>query len=112
MGHTHRYKFGFKKKNQVKSPSPESRTPNSVQIHQSGRTGIRGVTFSANENERFYQCWERYMEALNACPHHGFDTWLLVSYFYDRISLGVKQLLETMCGGDFLRKNLEEALTS
>ena len=30
MGHTHRYKFGFKKKrkkNQVKSPSPESRVP-------------------------------------------------------------------------------------
>ena len=26
MGHTHRYKFGLKK-NQVKSPSPESRVP-------------------------------------------------------------------------------------
>ena len=24
---THRYQFGFKKKNQVKSPSPESRVP-------------------------------------------------------------------------------------
>ena len=49
------------------------------------------------------------MEALNACPHHGFDTWLLVSYFYDGISPGMKQLLETMCGGDFLSKNPEEA---
>ncbi|RVX13423.1 hypothetical protein CK203_021113 [Vitis vinifera] len=39
--------------------------------------------FSAKENEKFYECWERYMEAINACPHHGFDTWLLVSYFYD-----------------------------
>ena len=28
MGHTHRYQFGFKKKKkQVKSPSPESRVP-------------------------------------------------------------------------------------
>ncbi|KAL6345179.1 hypothetical protein AAG906_013663 [Vitis piasezkii] len=34
--------------------------------------------FSAKENEKFYECWERYMEAINACPHHGFDTWLLV----------------------------------
>ena len=34
----------LKKKNQVKSPSPESRTPNSVRIRQSGRTGNRGVT--------------------------------------------------------------------
>ncbi|RVW99003.1 hypothetical protein CK203_033859 [Vitis vinifera] len=33
--------------------------------------------FSARENEKFYECWERYMEAINACPHHGFDTWLL-----------------------------------
>ena len=50
------------------------------------------------------------MEALNAFPHHGFDTWLLVSYFYDGISPTVKKLLETMCGGDFLSKHPEEAL--
>ncbi|RVW98924.1 hypothetical protein CK203_033776 [Vitis vinifera] len=39
--------------------------------------------FLAKENEKLYECWERYMEAINAYPHHGFDTWLLVSYFYD-----------------------------
>ncbi|RVW57832.1 hypothetical protein CK203_115289 [Vitis vinifera] len=52
----------------------------------------------------------RYMEAINACPHHGFDTWLLVSYFYDGMSSSMKQLLETMCGGDFMSKNPEEAM--
>ncbi|RVW81610.1 hypothetical protein CK203_049457 [Vitis vinifera] len=46
----------------------------------------------------------------NACPHHGFDTWLLVSYFYDGMSSSMKQLLETMCGGDFMSKNPEEAM--
>ncbi|RVW94091.1 hypothetical protein CK203_038169 [Vitis vinifera] len=66
--------------------------------------------FSAKENEKFYECWERYMEAINACPHHGFDTWLLVSYFYDGMSSSMKQLLETMCGGDFMSKNPEEAI--
>ena len=30
--------------------------------------------FLAKENEKFYECWERYMEAINACPHQGFDT--------------------------------------
>ena len=50
------------------------------------------------------------MEAINACPHHVFDTWLLVSYFYDGMSFSMKQLLETMCGGDFMSKNLEEAM--
>ena len=44
VGHTHRFQFGFIKKNQVKSPSPESHTLNSFRIRQSGRTGIRGVT--------------------------------------------------------------------
>ena len=63
-------------------------------------------TFSANENEKFYAWWERYMQALDAYPHHGFDTWLLVSYFYDGISPSMKQLLETMCGEDFLRKKI------
>ncbi|RVW21571.1 hypothetical protein CK203_115642 [Vitis vinifera] len=66
--------------------------------------------FSAKENEKFYECWERYMEAINAYPDHGFDTWLLVSYFYDSMSSSMKQLLETMCGGDFMSKNLEEAM--
>ncbi|RVW25175.1 hypothetical protein CK203_117600 [Vitis vinifera] len=51
-----------------------------------------------------------YMEAINACPHHGFDIWLLVSYFYDGMSSSMKQLLETMCGGDFMSKNPEEAM--
>ena len=50
------------------------------------------------------------MEALDACPHHGFDTWLLVNNFYDGISPPLKHLLEIMCGGDLLKKNLEEAL--
>ena len=50
------------------------------------------------------------MEAINACPHHGFDKWLLVSYFYDGMSSSMRQLLKTMCGGDFMSKKkfLEE----
>ncbi|KAL6325093.1 hypothetical protein AAG906_022660 [Vitis piasezkii] len=47
---------------------------------------------------------------INVCLHHGFDTWLLVSYFYDGMSSSMKQLLETMCGGDFMSKNPEEAM--
>ncbi|RVW28123.1 hypothetical protein CK203_116083 [Vitis vinifera] len=66
--------------------------------------------FSAQENEKFYECWERYIEAINAFPHHGFDTWLLVSYFYDGMSSSMKQILETMCGGDFMSKNSDEAM--
>ena len=42
------------------------------------------------------------METISACPHHGFDTWMLVNHLYDGMSPTKKQLLETMCGGDFL----------
>ena len=66
--------------------------------------------FAAHENEKFYQCWERYLETINSCPHHGFDTWMLVNHFYDGMFPSMKQLLETMCGGDFLSKNPEEAM--
>ncbi|RVW19199.1 hypothetical protein CK203_100131 [Vitis vinifera] len=50
------------------------------------------------------------MAVVNACPHHGFDTWMSVSYFYEGMSAVMKQLLETMCGGDFMSKSPYEAL--
>ena len=31
------------------------------------------TNFVALDNEKFYACWERYIEVVNACPHHGFD---------------------------------------
>ncbi|RVW36059.1 hypothetical protein CK203_117756 [Vitis vinifera] len=34
---------------------------------------------------------------------------MLVSYFYEDMSPPLKQLLETMCGGDFMNKNLDES---
>ncbi|RVW62062.1 Retrovirus-related Pol polyprotein from transposon 17.6 [Vitis vinifera] len=71
---------------------------------------LNSLRLRTKENEKFYECYERYMEAINACPHHGFDTWLLVSYFYDGMSSSMKQLLKIMCGGDFMSKNPEEAM--
>ena len=50
------------------------------------------------------------METISACPHHGFDTWMLVNHFYGCMSPTMNQLLETMCGGDFLSKHPDEAM--
>ena len=50
------------------------------------------------------------METISAYPHHGFDTRMLVNHFYDGMSTAMKQLLETMCGGDFLSRNPDEAM--
>ena len=35
---------------------------------------------------------------------------MLVNHFYEGMSPAMKQLLETMCGGDFISKNPEEAM--
>ena len=67
-------------------------------------------TYSAYDNEKFYQCWERFMKTINACPHHGFDTWMLVNHFYDGMSPAMNQLLKTMCGGEFLSKHQDEGM--
>ena len=67
-------------------------------------------TFVAHDGEKFYQCWERFLETISACPHHGFDTWMLVNHFYGGMSPTMRQLLETMCGGDFLSKHPDEAM--
>ena len=50
------------------------------------------------------------METISGCPHHGFDTWMLVNHFYGGMSPAMRQLLETMCGGDFLSKHPDEAM--
>ncbi|RVW43052.1 hypothetical protein CK203_090068 [Vitis vinifera] len=78
-------------------------------IHRTSGLKRQITNFVALDNEKFYACWERYMEVVSACPHHGFDTWMLVSYFYEGMSPTMKQLLETMCGGDFMSKSLDEA---
>ena len=38
-----------------------------------------------------------------------FYNWMLVLYFYEGMTPSTKQLLETMCGGDFMNKNPDEA---
>ena len=78
--------------------------------HKTNNLKRQIYTFAAHDSEKFYQCWERYLETISACPHHGFDSWMLVNHFYDGMSPAIKQLLETMCGGDFLSKNPDEAM--
>ena len=78
--------------------------------HKTNNLKRQIYTFATHEGEKFYQCWERFMETISACPHHGFDTWMLVNHFYGGMSPSMRQLLETMCGGDFLSKHPDEAM--
>ena len=78
--------------------------------HKTNNLKRQIYTFAAHDGEKFYQCWEMFLETISACPHHGFDTWMLVNHFYGGMSPAMRQLLETMCGGDFLSKHPDEAM--
>ena len=47
---------------------------------------------------------------LNICPHHGFETWRLISSFYEGLTPQSRQVVEMMCNGDFRDKSLEDAM--
>ena len=59
-------------------------------MHRTNSLKRQIYTFAAHDNEKFYQCWERYLETISACPHHGFDTWMLVNHSYDGMSPTMK----------------------
>ena len=46
---------------------------------------------------------------LNICPHHGFETWRLVTYFYEGLTPQSRHV-EMMWNDEFRDKNPEDAL--
>ena len=57
------------------------------------------MNISQKDNETFYQCWERFKDLLNACPHHGYETWHIISFFYEILTPKMHQFVEMMCNG-------------
>lgn len=39
-------------------------------------------SFQMFEDEDLHETWDRYRELLRKCPHHGFEKWQQVQYFY------------------------------
>ncbi|MGV7927230.1 hypothetical protein PJO48_29700, partial [Mycobacterium kansasii] len=60
------------------------------------------------EDETFFQCWERFKDLVNSCPQHGFETWHITIFFYDGLTSSMRQMVETMCNGEFINKNVGE----
>ena len=52
------------------------------------------------------------MEVVNAYPHHRFKDWEIADYFYEGLTVRLKQLLESMCIRKFLSMSGEEVLGS
>ena len=47
---------------------------------------------------------------LNIYPHNRFETYRLVSYFYEGLTPQSRQVVEMMCNGEFRDKSPEDAL--
>ena len=67
------------------------------------------MKFSQKDGETFFQCWERFKDLLLACPHHGYEIWRVISFFYDGLSSNMRQFVEMMCNDEFMNKESEEA---
>ncbi|XP_024018882.1 uncharacterized protein LOC112090862 [Morus notabilis] len=57
-----------------------------------------------------YSLRPKSIDLLNLCPHHGYESWRLVSYFYDGLTIRERQFVEMMCNGEFLQKDPDEAI--
>ncbi|KAM6553764.1 hypothetical protein CsatB_014526 [Cannabis sativa] len=68
--------------------------------------------FYQKDHEEFYECWERFKDLLLKCPHHGFEKWRLVKYFYDGLSPSNRQMVQSMHTGKFLQFRGDEAWES
>ena len=64
--------------------------------------------FLTKDNETFYQAWERFKGLLLSCPHHGYETWRAIEFFYDGLTSNMRQYLNKMCNGKFIDKDPNE----
>ncbi|RVW18970.1 hypothetical protein CK203_109151 [Vitis vinifera] len=68
-------------------------------------------TFHGMKSENPYAHIKEFEDVCNTFQEGGASIDLMrLNYFYDGMSSSMKQLLETMCGGDFMSKNPEEAM--
>ena len=78
-------------------------------IHRTNELKRKIMIFSQKDNETFYQCWERFKDLFNSCPHHGYETWRIISFFYKSLTPKMHQFVEMMCNGEFLNKDPNKA---
>ena len=67
------------------------------------------MNFSQKDNETFYQWRETFKDLLNACPHNSYETWHIIRFFYESLTLKMCQFVEIMCNGGFLNKDPDKA---
>ena len=60
------------------------------------------TTFNQDDDESLAAAYERFMELIRKCPHHGQSEGALVRYFTQGLMYQIHNQLDTMAGGNFL----------
>jgi hypothetical protein len=58
-------------------------------------------SFTQEEEEKFFECWERFKDLLIRCPPHGYEKWRLMQLFYQGLAQPNRSMFESMDGGHF-----------
>ena len=74
-------------------------------IHKTALMRKNIMQFKQESNEPFWKYFERFKDLLALCPHHGIEKWRQCQILYDGLDYQTKTLLETMCQGEFLKKD-------
>ncbi|GKB33013.1 putative reverse transcriptase domain-containing protein, partial [Tanacetum coccineum] len=67
--------------------------------------------FQQRFDESFCEAWERFMDLLRACPHHGFTELHQIDTFYNSLTSADQDSLNAAAGGNLLTKTPKDALT-
>ena len=51
-----------------------------------------------------------YRDLLSTCPHHAFETWRFVSYFYKGLTPKDRQMVELVCDETYKDKDPNETM--
>ncbi|XP_042955290.1 uncharacterized protein LOC122291568 [Carya illinoinensis] len=78
-------------------------------IHRTNALKRQIMNYSLKDSKTFYQYWKRFKDLLDSCPHHGYEHWRVISFFYESLTPKMRQFVQTMCNGEFFDKELEEA---
>jgi hypothetical protein len=60
-------------------------------------------SFTQEEDEKFFESWERFKELLIKCPPHGYEKWRLIQFFYQGLTQPNRSMIESMNREVFLR---------
>ena len=59
-------------------------------------------SFTQEEDEKFFESWERFKDLLIKCPPHGYEKWRLIQFFYQSLTQPNRSMIESVNGGAFL----------